>query len=494
VCAHRPFGIAASADEREAQQMLERLERQERLTANQWKIIATAGVGDMLDFFDFFLIGYVLAFILKDWHLTYGQSALILISAGLGAVPGAFFWGWMGDLIGRRRVFILTALNVALATGVMYFTPGMDGWVPGWLFLMFFRFFVGFGNAGLIAVDIPLVQEFVPTYKRGWVAGLTTVLLPAGNVLGAICGAYLAPKIGWRGLFLIGLTPALLVLMIRYWIPESPRFLMRMGRFEEARKAIAWALQCDPGEVELPKAEAEIAIQRTSWRELFHYPRSMFTACAVALSQTGGVGLLMWITALFVMVLKITPAEASYLMIWVGILGIVGRVVASWMSDAFGRRWSGFLIGMGGALCMALAGYLHDVFIGTVSVFFVLIMAQRFFGDASYAIIGPYIAEVWPNRLRASGMGFSYGIGNLGKIIGPLGLAIVVGASDYVSPKATVDAIFPALLFLAFWYAQAAIAFLVLGFETKGVSIEEIDARLSSGARDRPVTVKAIAG
>src|ERR1700675_2909541 len=80
--------------------MLERLEQQKTLTLNQWKIIATANVGDMLDFFDFFLIGYVLAFILKDWQITYGQSAIILISAGLGAVPGAFFWGWM---CGRRR-------------------------------------------------------------------------------------------------------------------------------------------------------------------------------------------------------------------------------------------------------------------------------------------------------------------------------------------------------------------------------------------------------
>jgi MFS transporter, putative metabolite:H+ symporter len=75
--------------------MIEYLERQE-MTGNQWRIIATANLGDMLDFFDFFLIGYVLAFIFKEWHLTYGQSALILISAGLGAVPGAFFWGWMG--------------------------------------------------------------------------------------------------------------------------------------------------------------------------------------------------------------------------------------------------------------------------------------------------------------------------------------------------------------------------------------------------------------
>jgi len=458
--------------------MFEYLERQKKLTLNQWKIIATANLGDMLDFFDFFLIGYVLAFILKEWQLTYGESAVILISAGLGAVPGAWFWGWMGDKIGRRKVFMITALNVALATGVMFFTPDPGGWIPGWIFLSFFRFFVGFGNAGLIAVDIPLVQEFVPAYKRGWVTGLTTTLLPAGNILGAVSGAYLAPVIGWRGLFLVGLTPALLVLAIRYWVPESPRFLLRTGRHEQARKALAWALQVDLQEIEVPAILPEV--ERTSWRELFKYPRSMAAACLIALSQTGGAGILLWITALFVMVLKITPPEASYLMIWVGVLGIVGRLVASWMSDALGRRPSGFLIGMGGAITMALAGYWHDVYIGTVSVFFLFIMAQRFFGDASYAIIGPYLAEVWPNRLRASGMGFSYGVGNLGKIIGPLGLALIVGSSNYVSPKVTLDALFPALLFLAFWYGQAGIMFVLLGFETRGRSIEEIDSSLKA--------------
>ena len=106
--------------------MLEHLERQKRLTGNQWRIIATANLGDMLDFFDFFLIGYVLAFIIGSWHLTFGQSAIILLASGLGAVPGAFFWGWMADRIGRRRVFMATALNVAIATGVMALTPGQD--------------------------------------------------------------------------------------------------------------------------------------------------------------------------------------------------------------------------------------------------------------------------------------------------------------------------------------------------------------------------------
>jgi putative MFS transporter len=83
--------------------MLERLENQKKLTANQWKIIATANVGDMLDFFDFFLIGYVLAFILKDWQLTFGQSATILVSAGLVRFPAPFSGaGWATALAGGR--------------------------------------------------------------------------------------------------------------------------------------------------------------------------------------------------------------------------------------------------------------------------------------------------------------------------------------------------------------------------------------------------------
>src|SRR5260370_4132780 len=178
-----------------------------------------------------------------------------------------------------------------------------------------------------------------------------------------------------------------------------------LGREDEAGKSLAWALQCDPREIELPAAIPEV--EKTSWRELVKYPRSMTSAWMVALSEGGGVGIRMWITSLFVMVLKITAAEASYLMIYVGILGIIGRLVASWMSDALGRRASGFLIGMGGALAMAAAGYWHDAYLGTVSVFFVLIMVQRFFGDASYAIIGPYLAEIWPNRPLASRIGAS---------------------------------------------------------------------------------------
>ena len=234
--------------------MIDRLEQQKKLTPNQWKLICTANVADLLDFFDFFLIGYVTAALTKEWSLTYWQGGAILLASGLGAVPGAFIWGWLGDKIGRRTVFIWSSVMISLATGIMVFTPGPDAWVPGWLFLMFFRFFVGVGNAGIFTIDLPLVQEFIPAHKRGWVSALITTLLPGGSMLAGIVAAWLLPIIGWRYLFLVGLSPLVLVLMIRYWVPESPRWLMRMGRVEEARRSLAWALMIDPKEIELPAA------------------------------------------------------------------------------------------------------------------------------------------------------------------------------------------------------------------------------------------------
>jgi MFS transporter, putative metabolite:H+ symporter len=452
--------------------MLERLERQTKLTVNQWKIMIAAILGDMLDFFDYFLIGYVLAFIVHDWDLTYGQSAMILLAAGVGAVPGAFFWGWMADRIGRRKAFIGTALNFSIATGIMALTPDKD-----WVFLTVFRFFVGFGVSGLFAVDTTLVQEYVPASKRGWVGGLVTSCLPLGLTLGAILGRFLTPYIGWRGLFVVGLLPALLTLLIRAWVPESPRWLLQRGRIKEARDSLAWTLKVDPDTIELP--DTVPATRKTNWREVFQHPRSVALSILINLSQTGGNGLLLWATTLFVLILNVSPAEAAGLMIWVSLAGFLGRLTFSYLSDALGRRPCGIIIGCAGAVLMALAGYLHSVFVGGVSLFYLLIVAQRFFGDASYAIIGPYTAEIWPAHLRASGMGFGYGTGNIGKVIGPLGLALIVGTSNYVQPQATIAAIVPALLYLAFWYGLAAVAFWLLGFETRGRTFEDIDASLA---------------
>jgi putative MFS transporter len=455
--------------------MLDLLDQRHKLTANQWKIALAATLGDMLDFFDFFLIGFVLAFIVKDWNLTYGQSGMILLASGISAPFGSLFYGWLADKIGRRKVMIATVLNFSLATGAMAVTP--DG---AWIYLVICRFIIGLGVTGLYSVDITLVQEFVPAARRGWITGLTTTMLPVGVLLGAFLGAYATPYIGWRGMFAVGLLPAVLTLYIRAWVPESPYWLMRMGRVEEARRSIAWALQVDPRSITLPATIP--APEHTRWLELFKYPRSLITGCLTGLTQTGGVGLTLWMVTLFVMVLQVSPAEASQLVIWVSIAAVAGRFFCSWISDAMGRRASGVLSCVVAALFMSLAGYLNSVFVGGVSMFFLMIVLQNFFGSGNYSIVGPYMGELWPARLRGSGMGLVYGVGNLGKFIGPAGLAVIAGSSNYVAPKATLEALVPAFNYFAFWYVLGAVAFWFIGIETRGRSFDEIDAALTAPA------------
>ena len=282
--------------------MLEELEQQTNLTKNQWLIAGAATIGDMLDFFDFGLIAFVLAFIVKDWRLTFGEAGLILLASGISAPFGSLLWGWAADKIGRRKAMIGTVLNTSIATGAMALTPE-----HAWIYLVFCRLFVGFGVTGMYSVDITVIQEFVPTAKRGWLTGLTTTMLPAGFLLGALLSAFATPYIGWRGLFAVGLLPAFLTLYIRAWVPESPYWLMRMGRFEEARQSLAWALQIDPKDIALPTVRP--MVEYTRWTELFKYPRSIFAGALTGLSQTGGVALALWQVILLVMVLKITPPQ-----------------------------------------------------------------------------------------------------------------------------------------------------------------------------------------
>ena len=474
--------------------MIELLERQKTLTANQWKLICTANVADLLDFFDLFLIGYVTAALTKEWSLTYGQGGAILLASGLGAVPGAFIGGWLGDRVGRRTIFMWSAITISLATGIMVFTPGPNALVPGWLFLVFFRVFVGVGNAGIFTIDLPLVQEFIPAYKRGWVSALVTTLLPGGGMLAGLVAAWLLPIVGWRYLFLVGLSPLVLVFMIRYWVPESPRWLIRMGRHEEARRSLAWALMIDPKEIVLPTALP--ALEKTRWVELFKYPRLVAAGCLTGLTQTGGASLGFWGATLLVIVLNTTPAHAAFLMVFVGLSGIVGRFFITALIEPLGRRGAGTLACVMAALLMVMQGYFYNVFIGGWSLFYMLYIAQSFFGSAIYSVVGPYMSEIWPARLRSSGMGMSYGTGNLGgKVLGPAGLAVIMGAGDIIKPAApNLVMLGPAFVYFASWLILGVIGFWVFGPETKGRTFEEMDDALGRRAAAASAAAQSAGG
>jgi MFS transporter, putative metabolite:H+ symporter len=278
------------------------------LTGRQKKIVSAAVLADMMEFYDFFLLGFIVSIIVVPWDLTYGQTAVLILTGGVGSIVGAFGWGAMADRVGRRPVFIATVLTFSLSTGLMALVP--DG---SWALLALLRFFVGFGVGGLYSVDLPLVQEYVPTRQRGLIGGIVTVFVPAGLLLGSVLSSTLGDEIGWRGLVLIGALPALFSLYIRTVVPESPRWLLQQGRTEEARRAVAWALEIPPEQVDLSETPAQ---PRARLRELFRYPRSLAVSWggnfAAAASE---YGIILWGPTLLALSLDLSPEKAASLFI-----------------------------------------------------------------------------------------------------------------------------------------------------------------------------------
>jgi len=170
-----------------------------------------------------------------------------------------------------------------------------------------------------------------------------------------------------------------------------------------------------------------------------------------------------------------------YLTFGMALAGLAGQFVMAYLSDAIGRRRSGMLCGFGAALCLALAGYYYDVFLGMVSLFSLLVMIASFFGVGSLAIVKPYTAEVWPTGPRAS---LAYGLRGVGGLLAPRGIELIIGAPGFLSPEAMPYSILPATLFLASWYALAGLVFWLIAIETRGRSIEEINAALATAKSD----------
>ncbi|MBR1220657.1 MFS transporter [Bradyrhizobium sp. U87765 SZCCT0131] len=453
--------------------MLEALDRQTRLTISQRKIIAAAMLGNLMDFFDYFIIGFVLAFIIGPWGLTFGQSSLVLLSSGAGAMLGGFFWGFAADRIGRRPVFLGTILTFSLATGALALTPD-----HGWIYLIVFRFIVGFGAGGLYSVDIPFVLEFIPSSRRALVTGIVTTAVGGGVLLGALAASTLTPMIGWRGLFALGLVPALGSFLLRSWVPESPRWLLSQGRPQDARRAVASVLEVPIESLNPATATPDNAPR---FREIFGYPRSVAVTWGLSLcSQTAIYGVTLWAPTLLILVMHVTPQHAAALWIGVGVVGVLSRFLFSWLADRWGRRLCGIVWGCGASMALVAAAYFHDATLGGLSVFYLMLLVWSFIGDGALAVAGPYVAEIWPSRLRATGMGSAYGFGGLGKILGPGGLALVVGSSNVIKPEVSLAALMPSFIYFAAFYLLGGLIWAGLGIETKGQSLEAIERRLGA--------------
>ena len=208
------------------------------LNRRYWVSFAIASGVLVLDFFDFFLIAFVMSAIGPEWHLTYGQGALILYGAGVGAIVGSLVSGALGDVFGRKQLTVIGTLICGICAGCIGLLP-----TGAWIGLAVLRFLVGFGLAAGVTPILPMVVEQTPTRWRTGVTSFFVVFASAGTLLATFTSAILLHAFGWRGVAMTGFIALVVGVLVWALVPESARWLAAKGRFGEAREEVSRALR-----------------------------------------------------------------------------------------------------------------------------------------------------------------------------------------------------------------------------------------------------------
>lgn len=436
-----------------------------RLTPAYWQFSSVIAIGTLLEFFDFYLVGFVLSLVAPAWNLTFGEVATVLVAGGLGAIVGSLVWGWAGDRFGRHRSLIVGMVLYSLCTGLMALSP--EG---SWKVLAGLRFFVGAGVAGVLSVAIPLVVEMTPTSQRTMVSGLvTTAFIPIGSILAALIAAAFSTSLGWRGLLVIGCAPIILVPFVVKFVPESPYWLVEAGRIAEATAVVERFSGQANVELKLGTSNHD----RGTFRALFLYkPAFWFTVIAWFSATTVTYGVLLWGPTLLRLLLGISASEAAGLFIVVSVGGLAGRFTFSWLAQKYGRRPIGMFMGFSSAILLLAAAAAGQVMFGTVSAFFLLLILINFVSDGGFANLAPMPPELYPAHLRSHAMGLAEAVNGVGKIVGPLSLGLIAGTTNLITPQATVDALPSAFIYLAACATIVGVAFTVFPVETRGKTLD----------------------
>jgi len=276
------------------------------LNRRYWVAFTLLSALFVLEFFDFLVVGYLLAVLAPQWHLTYGQSAVILYSGGVGAILGALVFGGLSDAWGRKITMIIGTLICAASSGLMGIVPS-----GSWEVFAVLRFFIGVGLTAGVTPSLTIQVELTPTRHRTLLTSFYLVFASAGGFLASGASAALLQPIGWRGVAMLGMAPAVAGVLIWFYVPESVRWLVAKGRFSEARAEVAKHLGMPLQSVPLP-TQMPAAPPRGRLSELYRQP-SLFWETVIIWggSSMAAYGVYLWGPTIVAMVLSVPVPQAA---------------------------------------------------------------------------------------------------------------------------------------------------------------------------------------
>jgi SP family xylose:H+ symportor-like MFS transporter len=433
-----------------------------------------AALGGLLFGFDTAVISGTTESLQRVFSLDEFRLGFAVTSALIGTIVGAFTAGKPAELFGRRRVlfvvatfYFLSALGSALATNLPMFVA--------------FRFLGGLAVGGASVVAPLYIAEIAPARLRGRLVALNQLNVVTGILLAFLSNFLIAQSLdaatAWRWMLGVQVFPAALFFALLFFIPESPRWLVKQSRLNDAR-AVLERLRDGGVDQELGDIAASVhagADHREARLFQRRYAFPIFLAWAVAmLNQLSGINALMYYAPRIFRSAGAGPADALLQSVAIGGTNLVFTALALFIIDRFGRRPLLLVGGLGAAASLSLtaAGFYRGDTTGYL-VLAGLLGFIAFHAIGQGAVIWVFISEIFPNSVREKGQ--------------------ALGSFTHWFMAATVSWAFPVVarasgghafaFFAAMMLLQALFAWRIMP-ETKGFSLEELQEKLGIGQGD----------
>ena len=373
------------------------------------KIVAIIGAVSILEAYDLGLIGQAVLLLKQIWSLDPGQTGLLGSCSTVGVVIGAFCCGFLTDRYGRKRVLVWATFTFTLFTLV---GPLFDNFY----WFVFARFISGLGSGAVFPMPYLYISELVGSKQRGTVVCYCNSILLISYVLPAIVGAWsvssFALETAWKIPFIVGGVPVFLTFIIWKYMPESPRWLMKRGRFDEATALLEKmeksagvapdSTYADARIVAALEASSRPGAAKASWKLLFKPPYLKRTIVAWGMF-TAAFNCWYVVQVYAPSIIRAQGFAMSSSVVMGGALTSIAAVaglICGPLIDKYGRKPVYVISTLTAATCAAVLA-----FEPSLTIWLVMGLALGFFGNGAFPIIKLYLAEQYPTELRGTGVG-----------------------------------------------------------------------------------------
>ncbi len=358
-----------------------------------------------------------------------------------GAVIGAFFFGWLTDRLGRKKLFTITLalyLAATAATGLSWSAASFA----------LFRFLTGAGIGGEYTAINSTIQELIPARLRGWIDLLINGSFWVGAAMGAggslvlLDPAVIDPAIGWRLAFLIGATIGLMILLMRFWIPESPRWLVTHG-FPQKADTVVRGIEAQFGNALRGPATPQVRLRMRGHTPLADVARTLIATyrrrtlvglCLMA-AQAFFYNAIFFTYALVLTDFYGLPAnQVGWYILPFAAGNVLGPILLGRLFDTIGRKTMIAATYALSGILLAVAADLFSRDMLSAQTLTVAWMTVFFFASAAASSAYLTVSEIFPLEIRALAIAFFYASGTaIGGIAGPLLFGVLISTGSRLS-------------------------------------------------------------